>query len=692
MPKTINKDEVMTVKRTLTLITIFIAFYFVGCSQHQPDLIPVAPVGGSQLPDTIAAADSTQIKPDIDESLNKAEAFYAIGVNYYQVSQFDSAQAAYDQSLAILSDLDLDPDQNPEQAGRMERLLNEIEEDYRLALTATGKLSSDASVNDFRELFDELKNFSKLKESGQVKEFNKADTAIYDIDIVWNEKVENSLIYLQTVARNKFTTFLARSAAYLPIMEKIFKDKGMPHDLVYLPLIESGFNASAYSYAKASGFWQFISSTGKLYGLDHCWWFDERRDFEKATTAAARHLRDLYNQFGSWNLALAAYNAGAGRVSREIRNTKTNDYWKLNRLHPQTKSYVPLFMAATIIAKEPHKYGFFPEYEKPLEFDTVKITKSISFNNISSKLGIPVSDLERLNPELLRGVTPPGSGEYNLRIPRGRLQEFTAVYNDIPAEQMASWDKHKVKKGETLASIARKYGISPNTILEANELSKKKRLYVGQMLNVPLLGSENNSSAAIDNSAPKIAQNFPKPVVKDSPNRYRVKAGDTLWEIAVAYGVSIRDLKRINSLSSNSLYAGRWLRIPQIDDSATVEAAVIKYDIYKVKRGDYLSKIASRFNTTADAIKEANDLPSNKLFTGMELKIPSGKATSKLVNVQNNQKSSVTDPKTHIVRRGDTLWKIAKLYGVDVSDIAKWNNISTRSRIQPGDKLKIYFN
>jgi membrane-bound lytic murein transglycosylase D len=683
----------MSVAKIFTLTLFTIAFSVFGCSHPQPEWTTSTPSEISNsvgLRDTLVTGDTTQIaKLDIDMALDKAEGFYAVGVHYFQISQLDSAQAAYEQSLTIMSELDLDPEQNPDQASRMERLLDEIEEDYRLTLVASGRLSSDASVTAFRELFTDLKNFSKLKESGEVKEFNEADTAIYDIDIEWNNKVENSLIYLQTVARDKFTAYLARSAAYLPIMEKIFKDRGLPHDLVYLPLIESGFNASAYSYAKASGFWQFISSTGRLYGLDHSWWFDERRDFIKSTDAAARHLKDLYNQFGSWNLALAAYNAGAGRVSREIKRSKSNDYWKLVNLHPQTKTYVPLFMAATIIAKQPHKYGFFPDYEKALEYDSIQIGKCLSFNSISNKTGINVFDLERLNPELLRGMTPPNENNYVIRIPKGSFQSFTSIYKDIPAEQPSTWARHKVKKGETLSSISNKYGIPASTILEANELSKKRRLYVGQMLNIPIA---KRGESLISEKTEVASNEIRKPVVKENPGRYRVKAGDTLWEIAVAYGVSIKDIKRHNDLSSSNLYAGRWLKIPPSSENANIETAAVRYDIYRVRKGDTLSKVSRRYGTSPEAIKDANNLPSNKLYTGMNLKIPSKGSTNTQYTKSNANSSSNLDYKIHTVRRGDTLWKIAKIYGVEVGEIAKWNNMTTRNRIQPGDKLKIYFN
>lgn len=674
----------------------------IGCSRPDPVWLMKAPdpaaIDSTQIEyAVIDSTDSTDIhieKPDINESLDKAEYYYAIGVNYFQHSEIDSAQAAYEQSLAVLSDLDLDPEQSPEQAQRMEQLLNEIEQDYRLALMASGKLSSESSITAFRELFDDLKNFNKLKESAEVKTFNEADTVIYDVEIEWNQKVENSLIYLQTVARNKFTTYLARSAVYLPLMEKIFEENGMPHDLVYLPLIESGFNASAYSYAKASGFWQFISSTGKLYGLEHNWWYDERRDFEKSTLAAAQHMRDLYNQFGSWNLVLAAYNGGAGRVAREIKKANSKDFWKL-QVHKQTKNYVPLFMAATIIAKQPHKYGFYPDYEKPLEYESVKINKCISFNNISAATSIPVPDLERLNPELLRGVTPPNLPEYTIRVPRGYQQVFMAAYDSIPSEKATTLVKHKVRKGETLSAVAKKYGVTVASLREANGIGKKKGLYVGQILTVPVplgKGSSAQKNITVAEKNPNPAQ---KPIVKTSPNRYLVKDGDTLWEIASAYGTSIAELKRANDLNSNTVYAGRWLRIPgngALAQDAKIQPAGVTYDIYKVKRGDSLSKIAKKYRVTTESIKGINDLPSNRLYPGMKLKIPASGSSNAQAATSKTSKDKELAFNTYTVRSGDTLWKIARTYGIGVNELAKWNNISLGKRLQPGDKLKIYFN
>lgn len=610
---------------------------------------------------------------DIDEAIDKAEYFYARGVQYFQLGIPDSAQEVYEQALLVLSELDVDPNDRPEQAARIEILLNEIEQDYRLTLMSTGMLYSESSVMAFRELFDDLKNFKKLKESDTFRAFDKSDTIIYDVPIIMNERVENSLAYLQTVAREAFSTYLDRSSRYMPIVEKILKEEGLPNDIIYLPLVESGYNPHAYSRARAVGMWQFISATGKRYGLNHNWWYDERRDFEKSTRAAARHLRDLLKQFGSWELALAAYNTGAGRVSREIRKKKTRNFWKL-RLPRETRNYVPLFMAATIIAKQPEKYGFYPKYEPPLEFDPADVSRCISFNNISAKTGISVADLELLNPELRRGVTPPNIKNYKLRIPKGFQSKFLAAYDDIPSEQNTNWVKHRIRRGETVSTIARKYGVSQASIVQANSLGRKKRIYAGKTLMIPTAnGSQYSSSSKTVKTKKKI--------VASNNGKYRVKYGDTLWDIAVAHGVSVSQLKRANRLSSNKIYAGRILTIP--DNEAEDDNDSSRYHKYTVKRGDTLWKIASRNGTSVSTIKRANGLTSNRIYPGMTLMVPA-RTSSNTGNLADK------DFITYTIKKGDSLWEIAEAFSVSVEDLARWNNISRKSRLYPGNKLKIY--
>ncbi len=617
---------------------------------------------------------------EIDREIDRAEYYYARAVGYFQQGILDSAQQTYEQALEVLSEIDLEVEDYPDQAVRIDRLLDEIEQDFRLTLMSTGVLYSQSSVAAFRELFEDVKNFKKLKESDAFRAFDRADTVIYDVPIEWNDRVENSLVYLQTVARDAFATYLERSGRYMHIVEKTLAEYQLPHDLAYLPLIESGFNPHAYSYARAVGMWQFISATGRTYGLDHNWWYDQRRDFEKSTDAAARHLKDLYEDFGSWNLALAAYNGGAGRIRREIRKKKTEDFWKL-RPHKQTMNYVPLFMAATIIAKQPEKYGFYPNYKSAIEFDRVEVSKCISFKNISAKTGIPVSDLEFLNPEIRRGVTPPDIKNYSLRVPEGYSERFLAVYDDIPSEKNTNWVRHRIRKGESVSTIARRYGVSIASIVQTNNLGRKKRIYAGKTLVVPVPPGKTYADGSKSKSSSK------NKIKRSTDGKYLVRYGDTLWDIALAHGVTVAELKSINRLSSNRIYAGRELIIPDGKGSpASPDATFVKY---KVRRGDNLWRIANAYGTTVGSIKRANSLISNEIYPGMSLMVP--KSSSSITRyVYSGSDAGDKDYVVYTIRRGDTLWKIAKDYKVDISDLARWNNISSKSRLYPGDKLKIY--
>jgi len=657
---------------------------FLACSHPDPDRLVKPEPEISEIPQNVneepqVLTDSATAAIDAgeyDQEIDRAEYYYAQGVGFFQRGVQDSAQQAYELSLEVISDIDIDPAEHPDQALRLERLLNEIEQDYRLTLMATGVLFSESSVAAFRELFDDVKNFKKLKESNAFRTIDKTDTVTYDIAIEWNEKVENSLIYLQTVGRDAFTNYLERSKKYLPIVEKILAEYGLPHDLAYLPLIESGYNPHAYSYARAVGMWQFISATGRLYGLDYNWWYDSRRDFEKSTHAAARHLRDLYSEFGSWNLALAAYNAGAGRIRKEIRRHNTDDFWQL-KPHKQTRNYVPLFMAATIIAKQPEKYGFFPKYQDPLEFEKVNVSKCVSFKNISAMTGVPISDLEMLNPELRRGVTPPNVQDYSLRVPIGYSSKFMEIYGSLPSEEATNWVQHRIRRGETVSQIANKYSVSVTSIVQANKLGRSQRIYAGKSLMIPVPPGVSKSQGAYSRNK----------IEKSGNGKYVVKYGDTLWDIAVAHGMTVAELKRLNDLPSTSIYAGRELIVS--GDPVKSNPVSGNYTQYKVRSGDNLWKIASKFGTTVPEIKKANSLSSNEIYVGSILMIPTVVSTNTQYS-DSGSKNPDGGYTTYTIRRGDSLWEIARKFGVEVSDLARWNNIESRSRLFPGERLKIY--
>lgn len=319
------------------------------------------------------------------------------------------------------------------------------------------------------------------------------DPAItYDVPIVFNELVKDYIVFFQTRLREKFELWLARSGQYIPMMRNILREHDLPEDLVFLALIESGFNPKAFSRAKAAGPWQFIKGTGKKYGLRIDQWIDERRDPVKSTAAAAKYLKDLYGMFGSWPLSMASYNAGEGRIMRAMARTKAEDFWELKlsgHIRPETKNYVPKFMAATIIAKNPQKYGFFIEYHDPFSYDEVEIPKSTSLKAIAKAAGVSLAEIKTYNPELKKEMTPPGYPRYRLKLPTGTRETFLANFVPGTEKEPKATDvqkqKHRVSKGETLSSIARKYDVSLGSLLQANQIGKDGTLKAGHMLIIP---------------------------------------------------------------------------------------------------------------------------------------------------------------------------------------------------------------
>lgn len=309
-----------------------------------------------------------------------------------------------------------------------------------------------------------------------------------DVPIVINNAVEKSIKFFTYAIRDRFNLWLNRSERYLDLMREIIRDKEIPEDLVYLPLIESGFNPYAYSRAKASGPWQFIASTAKRYGLKINWWVDERRDPIKSTEAAALYLKDLYEMFGSWKLALAAYNAGERTVMKALTKTKADDFWKIREtryIKRETKEYVPRYIAATIIAKDPQSFGFEVEPHEPFLFDEVVINTPTDLKVIAKAAGVSVEEIRELNPELKRWCTPPNHPEYKIRLPFGTKEEFLTNIEQIPENERLSGDFYTVKSGDTIKRITKKFSVSYKTIIEANAFTAGHVLSAGDRIFIP---------------------------------------------------------------------------------------------------------------------------------------------------------------------------------------------------------------
>lgn len=331
---------------------------------------------------------------------------------------------------------------------------------------------------------------------------NEEEAITYDVPVVVNDKVELFIKYFQTRGRKYFEKWLTRSERYLPMVRDIFRQNGLPEDLAYLALIESGFNPNARSRARAVGMWQFMKWTGRKYGLTIEMWVDERRDPEKATWAAARYLKDLYGLFNSWHLSAASYNAGEGRIMRVIKRYKTDDFWIVAKqkkaLKRETRDYIPKYIAAMLIAKEPERYGFTDiEYEPMLDYAKITIPGATDLRVIAKACECSAEEIKELNPELLRWFTPPNEPEYEIKLPTEKAEKFKVNFAAIPPQERLNFLVHKIKRGETLSIIAKRYSASIESILYLNKLKSVKYVKVGTELVVPVRAKKVATPEAI---------------------------------------------------------------------------------------------------------------------------------------------------------------------------------------------------
>jgi len=596
--------------------------FSVGAGQDHADSLLAVELDSTEA--EIVVDSLTEPGDDLVQELHRlfaeAEQYYAQGVVANQNAFWVEAQYDFEKATEILANIDLANVEQSDIADQFDVLLREIAADYQFTLTSMGGLSSESSMAAFLLRFESLANLQEYQETQPVETSEKKQTQVaYDIPLELNGEVKSCVVYFQTVARKPFEIFLKRSGRYIPQMKEIIARYDLPSDLVYLPLIESGFNCGAYSYAHASGPWQFIASTGQRYGMDRSWWRDERRDFVKSTHAACKYLKYLYEMFRSWPLALAAYNGGEGRVARQIARQGTDDFWKL-RLKKQTRDYVPLFMAAVMIAKEPERFGFGGiDYDEPLEYDVVQTSKPLELKALAKHLECSHDELQALNPELLRSVTPPGEKEYTLRVPKGYGEKFTATYSELPESNRAKWSQHRVRRGETLSSIARSYAITQEALVDANKLGSRHRIYVGQMLTIPV--SPNYASSAADKptktaKATKSTTGSRRTV--SAEGKYFVRRGETLWDIARAFSTTASALRKANGMRpGDKLPAGQWIKIPGRENP------VLGKELYTVRAGDTIWDIAGHFGVKVEDLLAANNVKDpRRINTGTVLRIP----------------------------------------------------------------------
>ena len=544
----------------------------------------------------------------------------------HQAGKLDDAKQNFDNALNALLSSNLDIRSDDRLQAEFDRIVAGVNQLYPGGPSAdaeTQQKSEPAPIDETNGLTPTADASVKAKAQAEIKNTRS------DLPLMMTDQVAGFITYFSGRGRGGFERAFARSGRYHDMIVATLKQEGVPQDLIYLAQAESGFHPAAVSRAGARGIWQFMASRGRGYGLSHNMWVDDRQDPEKSTRAAAHHLKDLYNQFGDWYLAMAAYNSGPGSVQAAVKRTGYADFWELyhrNVLPKETRNYVPIILAVTIMAKNPSQYGLDEvAMEHPADYDTVTINYPVDLRLVAECVNSTSSDLQDLNPSLLR-LTTPRVGNFELHLPAGTKDEYEAAIATIPADMRLWWRYHTVHSGDTLASLARTYHTTPKSIVSANHLEDNE-LEADARLVIPVAPGQHPTSDTAT-YARRIT-------------RYKVHSGDTVETVADNFGISPQMLRRWNGIHGDSLRGRKVLALhlpispsaheaevassptktkhpkptetattkppatksAQIEREPTVQAAVVHH---KVKSGETLYSIANAYRTTVAALKRDN--------------------------------------------------------------------------------------
>jgi membrane-bound lytic murein transglycosylase D len=603
----------------------------------------------------------------IGDLIARVEKEYQSGQDNYRAGHLEAAKQNFDSAFNLLLgsgfDLRSDLQSDDRLARELDRILDGINA-LELAALQQGdgfaeQKSEPAPIDEANELTFPVDANIKAKAEAEIK------STPSDLPLAMTDPVAGYINYFSSRGRGTLERALARSGRYEDMIRRTLRDEGVPQDLIYLAQAESGFHPLAVSRAGARGMWQFMGSRAQGYGLERNWWVDDRQDPEKATRAAARHLKDLYSEFGDWYLAMAAYNSGPGTVQNAVKRTGYADFWELyrrNALPQETRNYVPIIVAVTIMAKNPAQYGLDSVVkEKPVPYDTIKIDYPIDLRLAAECVDATASDLLDLNPSLLRLTTPkfPGNeGDFELHVPAGTAARFQTAVAAIPVDKRVSWRYHKVQGGETLASIARTYHATPTAIAEANDLSvgsngvsSNEALAPESRLIIPIAPSKQTDTSTYAHST----------------TRYHVRKGDTVESVAQNFGVSAKMLRGWNHLKGSSL-AGRK----------------VLYVHLPVAPGARETQVASRSSSRKSCKDGACPVSgANRPHH------PAGTQTAAASRSSKGTSSAAVHPVVthHKVRQGETLYSIANSYNTTVTALKHDNR--NLAALRPGMILVI---
>jgi peptidoglycan lytic transglycosylase D len=524
------------------------------------------------------AASSPAPAPPVDpiaSLIQKSQARFEAGERELKMGHLESARLEFDGAVDLLLESPYGARTDGRLREHFDRLVDRINA-YEVLALAQGdgfaeKKYEPASIDELLTIAMFPKKAADASTTEAVKEDLAANA--HDIPIPQNARVLSYVELFQTRLRDYISESLTRGTKYLPMIQAVFRAEGLPLDLAYIPIIESGFKTNALSKASAKGPWQFMKATAIENGLKHDWFVDERSDPEKATIAAAKYLKMLHKMFGGdWNLVLAAYNGGLGRVQRAMKKANTDDFWKLSEgsryLPKETREYVPLILAAIIVAKNPAQYGFDIVAHDPIAYDKVAVPRAIDLRRVAEWTGTSIDEIQALNPELRRWTTPVKYPDFELKVPPGTGSGLEAKLADASASDFAALNWYTVKKGESLATISRKLRVSRLDLAGANSLSIRSRVRSGQELVIPLAPATllaTRTSRAVP--AEVASRSLSGEGTVSAPSRpqgqtvYKVKRGDTLFSIARLFDTTVANLKSWNQLRGNALSVGARLTI-----------------------------------------------------------------------------------------------------------------------------------
>jgi len=585
-----------------------------------------------------AVPDPTPAAPDaVGDLVAQVEKEYQAGLANYHAGKTQEAKQNFDNAMNALLTSKLDVRSDERLQKEFDRVVQGVNDIYpggtesgagtsqqTDAQNEPQQKSEPAPIDETNQLAPAADARTKAKAEAEVKATHS------DLPLMMTDQVAGYIAYFQGHGRDVFERALARSGRYHDMIIATLKEQGLPQDLIYLAQAESGFHPLAVSRAGARGIWQFMSSRARGYGLSHNMWVDDRQDPAKATRAAARHLKDLYAQFGDWYLAMAAYNSGPGTVQAAVKRTGYADFWELYRrdvLPKETRNYVPIILAVTIMAKNPSQYGLeHVVMEKPVDYDTVTINYPVDLRLVAQCVNSTPAELQDLNPSLLR-LSTPHEGKFELHLPAGTKDDYETAIAAIPTDKRLWWRFHTVQGGDTIVSLAHKYRVTARSISEANKLEGSELKQDARLI-IPLAAGQH-SAGDTATYARRIT-------------RYKVHPGDTVESVADNFGVSAQQLRRWNGIRGSSLRGRKVLALhlpisPRASDSEVASTPKSKHNKtetasvkppatksaeverlraetksssavvhHKVKSGETLYSIASLYKTTVSALKREN--------------------------------------------------------------------------------------